>query len=613
MVSGSFVLLTYQIELGVVGAVRFPEWLRGLLILLIVIGVVFRFVNLNHKVYWHDEVYTTMRAAGYTRGEIDQELFQNRQIPGIELQRYQQIKPGSTAAHTIQSLAIEDPQHPPLYFLMTRYWMQWLGKGMTRLFNSPLTVMRSLPALLSLLALPAMYGLAWELFTSHAVSLLATALMAISPFDVLFAQTARQYSLLTVMVILSSYLLLRAIRLFQAAASQSATAQRHAARSPLTWLNWGLYAISVAIGLYTQPFFLLTIISHIAYVVACFYWEPHFSKQRETVFKFFAGSLAIAVLLFSPWLVVIVINVQRAIATTDWTHTAPGIDYLLKLWLLSFTALFIDFDFGFDNPWTFIARIPFLGLIMLSLYAVCRRTPPATWLFILLSILVPFGLLAIPDSILGGKRSATSRYLIACFPAVQLAVAYFLTTQLSLKRVYSGRSPVLSHTYTPYTLRPAPYTVCKTWVWRGTLAIIMVTSLASLTASALSNSWWNRDVSYYNDQTADILNKTASPIVISDIGDDYTNTGDLISLSYRLDNKVELLLVQSPDFVETKEFQTLLKGKTAIAFRPSKPLHQTLEQTFGQMQRILPGERLWKIEIAPNNNSNRNEKNKKKD
>jgi len=593
--------------------VRFPEWLRGLLILLIVLGVVFRFVNLNHKVYWHDEVYTTMRAAGYTRTEIDEELFQNKQIQAIELQKYQQIKPGSTAADTIQSLAIEDPQHPPLYFLMTRWWMQGFGDALTRIFNSPLTVMRSLPVLLSLLALPAMYGLAWELFASHAVALLATAFIAISPFDVLFAQTARQYSLLTVMVILSSFLLLRAIRLFQAAASQSATAQRHAARSPQTWLNWSLYAVSVAIGFYTQPFFVLTILSHVAYVIACFYWEPHFSKQSGTIFKFFAGSLAAGVLLFSPWIVVIGLNANRAIATTDWTQNSPGIDYLLKLWLLSFTALFIDFDFGFDNLWTFMARIPFLLLIGISLYAVYRRTPPATWLFVLLSIFVPFLLLAIPDLVLGAKRSAVSRYLISCFPGVQLAVAFFLTHQLSLKRVYSGRSPVLSNTYTPYTLRPAPYTLFKTWFWRGTLAFIVLASLASLTVSAFSNSWWNKDLSYYNDQTADILNNTASPIVISNIGDDYTNTGDLISLSYRLNNTVELLLLQSPDFVGTEEFQSLLQGKTAIAFRPSQSLQQTLNQTYREMPRLLKGERLWKIDSAQNNNPSRNEKSKKKD
>jgi len=579
--------------------VRFPRWLTSVLIGLIVIGVVFRFVNLNHKVYWHDEVYTTMRAAGYTRGEIDDALFQDVEIPAIALQKYQQIKPGSTAMDTVRSLAVEDPQHPPLYFLMTRGWMQVLGDPLTAWFNSPLTVMRSLPALLSLLALPAMYGLAWELFASHPVALLATTLLALSPYDVLFAQTARQYSLLTVMVIGSSYLLLRAIRMFQTAASQSATAQRFAIRQPMTWINWGLYALSIAIGLYTQPFFALTLVSHMVYVGLCFVWDPAFSKHRRSILQFFVGAIVIGLFLFSPWLIVMLMNMQRAVATTNWSQAFPGFEYLLKLWTLSFTSLFIDLDFGYHSPFTYLLRLPFVILIGVSLYVLCRRTPFAVWLFVVLSIAVPFLLLAVPDLVLGGKRSAVSRYLVSCYPGIQLAVAYFLATNLSMKRVYSGRSQRLTQNHTPYTLRPTPNTIWQTWFWRGALGVIAISSLASLTVSALADAWWNKDLSFPNYQTANLLNQTPAPLVISDIGDDYTNTGDLISLSYRLNESVQLLLLkQPPAFVSSEEFAAKLQGKTAIAFRPTRSLQQALEQRYGQLSRILTTERLWEVPAA---------------
>ncbi len=127
--------------------IRFPLWLKWLLVFLLALGVVFRFVNLNHKVYWHDETYISLRAAGYTRGEIDDELFQNRVINSSELQKFQRIKPGSTPLDTLRSLAVEDPQHPPLYFLMTRFWMQALGAPLEWTFRSPLTVTRSLRCL----------------------------------------------------------------------------------------------------------------------------------------------------------------------------------------------------------------------------------------------------------------------------------------------------------------------------------------------------------------------------------------------------------------------------------------------------------------------------------
>jgi uncharacterized membrane protein len=592
---------------------RFPRWLTVALMGLIVLGVVFRFVNLNHKVYWHDEVYTSLRAAGYTRAEIDQDVFQNQEIPAIALQRYQQIKPGSTAADTVRSLAVEDPQHPPLYFLMTRAWMQTLGEPLTAWFKSPLSVTRSLPALLSLLALPAMYGLAWELFASESVALLATTLIALSPYDVLFAQTARQYSLLTVMVILSSYLLLRAIRILQADTIHSSTSKRNVTRHLITWLNWGLYALSLTVGLYTQPFFALTMVSHAVYVAACYYWNPHWRKDGWLIWRFCFGAIATAILLFSPWLMVILTNWQRATATTNWTQVSPGLDYLIKLWILSFTAVFIDLDFGFENPLTILLRVPFLILIGLSIYQLCRRTPITIWLFVVVSIAVPFLLLAIPDLVLGGKRSAVSRYLVSCYPGIQLAVAYFLTTQLAMKRIYSGRSPSLTRQRTPYSLRSAPHHIWQSWFWRVLLALLVISSLVSLTASALAFSWWNKDLSFANHQTADLLNQKPNPIVMSDVGIDYTNTGDLISLSYLLKPDTPLLLLKSADFVGTTEFDQKVQEKTAIAFRPSPSLQEALQQKFGQSTQILKAERLWQVPTIPIQKPLKTENRNKKD
>jgi uncharacterized membrane protein len=129
-----------------------------------------RFFNLNRKVYWFDEVYTSFRVAGYTSQEIDREIFQNQLITPVDLQKFQQIKPESTLAETIHSLMTEDPQHPPLYFSFARGWMQ--------MFGSSLTASRSLLALISLLSLPLMYALAKELFVAKSTAAIATALLA---------------------------------------------------------------------------------------------------------------------------------------------------------------------------------------------------------------------------------------------------------------------------------------------------------------------------------------------------------------------------------------------------------------------------------------------------
>ena len=59
-----------------------------LLIIAITLGIGFRFFHLDKKVYWHDEVYTSLRAAGFNRTDLDRELFQNQIIPAQQLQKY---------------------------------------------------------------------------------------------------------------------------------------------------------------------------------------------------------------------------------------------------------------------------------------------------------------------------------------------------------------------------------------------------------------------------------------------------------------------------------------------------------------------------------------------
>ncbi|MBD1884839.1 glycosyltransferase family 39 protein [Microcoleus vaginatus] len=521
------------------------RWLMNLLAIGILLGIGFRFFEIDRKLYWHDEAYTSIRAAGFTRQEIDDELFQNRIVPAPELQKYQRIKPGSTEADTIRSLALEDPQHPPLYFLRARWWMQQFG--------SSITASRSLPAILSLLSLPLMYALAQELFASNLAALLATALLALSPFDILFAQTARQYSLLTGTVIGGSWLLLRAVRL-------------------RGWQDWACYSLAIVVGFYTHPFFSLTLIGHGVFIIT--YWL--FVKKTKlpghvTNSQFFLAVTA-ALILYLPWIYVLATNLGRASATTDWTRVSPGWLYLVKLWTLSFTALFFDFDFGFDNIWTYLLRLPFLLLIAAALYTICRRVSTSTWLFIVTSILVPFLILALPDLILGGKRSAVSRYLISCFPGVQLAVAYLLASNVKTQQR----------------------------LWQVILALVFTASVASCTVSAFSDTWWSKDLSYFNAEVAKIINKEVianrsikDTIVISDRGNDFTNMGDLLSLSYLLDKEVRLMLLsQSPDM------EMLNKYSAPLVFRPSEKLRSALKQNQRRLEPILQYARLFRARRA---------------
>jgi uncharacterized membrane protein len=164
--------------------VNFPRnWLGFLIIAVLAIGILFRFVNLDRKFYGVDETYTSLRVAGYTEAEIIKKTSYHKITSPSDLQKYQQINSEKSLRDTLNSLATEDPQHPPLYYVLARHWAQWFG--------SSVAAMRSLPAVISLLVFPAIYWLAWELFESSAVAWMAIAIFAISPYHILFAQEAR--------------------------------------------------------------------------------------------------------------------------------------------------------------------------------------------------------------------------------------------------------------------------------------------------------------------------------------------------------------------------------------------------------------------------------------
>jgi uncharacterized membrane protein len=194
------------------------RWLQILLAIILLLGITFRFANLGQKPYWYDETYTSLRISGYTTQEVSQNLYQGQILSAADVLQYQKIAPERSLLDTIKGLAQEEPQHPPLYYAIARIWASWFG-------SSP-TSLRCLSACLSLAILPLLYRLCLELFKSPGVGRMAVVICAVSPISIRFAQEARQYSLWSVMILLSSITLLQAI-------------QRR------TKLSWGLYALAV--------------------------------------------------------------------------------------------------------------------------------------------------------------------------------------------------------------------------------------------------------------------------------------------------------------------------------------------------------------------------------
>ncbi|MBD2099573.1 glycosyltransferase family 39 protein [Leptolyngbya sp. FACHB-261] len=460
------------------------KWLKVLLVIVLALGVFFRFVNLDQKPYWHDEIYTSMRVSGYRTAEVVQDLYSDRVIDTQAVLKYQQPSPERNATDTLKGLAAEEPQHPPLYYVMARFWAEWFGGS--------ITAMRSLPALISLLAFPAMYWLCWELFASPVVSWFAIALLSVSPIYIRYAQEARQYSLWIVIILLSSAALIRAMR-YQTA------------------FSWSIYALAVVAGLYCHLLSSLVFLGHGIYVVAV----ERFRLSRA-VLSYLLASL-IAVIGFIPWIQIAWMNKTALTQTTDWIKQPLPLLTLIRYWGVHLSRMFVAWHFKYDNEFVCLA-IPVLILVIFALYFLCRQTWKRTWLFILTLIGVTALALVLPDLLWAGRRSTNIRYFLPSYLGLTIAVAYFLANSLTFK----------------FT------TTLQQRVCQLTIALLVSTSVLTSATASQASTWWGW--SEFDVDVSQTINQSPNPLIISDMP-----LGMIIPLSHRLNSNIKMELTTNPD------------------------------------------------------------------
>ncbi|HVR56229.1 MAG TPA: glycosyltransferase family 39 protein [Pseudolabrys sp.] len=452
----------------------------------VILGTFFRFFALDKKAYWFDETFTSLRIAGFTDREVVEKYRGiDRVVPASELKEFQSTQSGRTIMDTVKGLAVEEPQNPPLYYVAAKLWADVAG--------SSVYSTRLLPAILSLLVLPLAYWLCLELFGSALVGWIAVSLMALSPFYVLLAQTARPQSFWTVTIIFTAAALLRAMR-----------PGRHS--------FWLVYALGLAASFYTFVLSGLFLVGFGLYVII----QEGFRLTKNVVS--FSVSTAAALLAFAPWLIILYQSRLNVLATTSWVDSKITLFELLQSWLVGFVRLF--FDINNQSGDSFVQLLPFLAVLPLllvlfgySVYFLCRDSPRRVWTFVFCLIgasIVPLVLVDIWKG--GGRMSAANRYFIPAYVGIQISLAYLLGTKL-MKDAGTARQSV----------------------WQGIGVLIGLLGIVSCVISSRTVSWWNKDPEGMNLEIASIINRSEKALVISDGW-----MGHLFSLNVGLNDRVNL-------------------------------------------------------------------------
>jgi len=511
------------------------SWFHLLLITVLVLGIFFRFVNIDRKIYDFDEVYTSLRISGYTMAEMEQELRNGQVISIKDLQKYQASNPEKNAIDTIKGLALEESQLTPLYFILVRFWVQWLGNSVA--------VTRSLSVCISLLAFPAIYWLCQELFTSRRIGWIAIALIAVSPVHVIYAQVARFYSLWTVLILLSSAALLRAIRV-------------------KTNLSWGIYSLTVILGLYTHLYFGLVAISQGIYVISIKGFQ--FSK---TLIYYILASL-VGLIAFSPWLLLLITSPNPE--TLQWTQYKQPLFSITVRWVDMLRSTFLDIGVSPIDQVTLKPELVPLILIILTsivyaIYFICRNTPQRVHFFVL-TLISSVGLPLILADLIFQHRYGATKYILPSILGIQLALAYLIATKLS---DYSSNRRQQN-------------------LWKTLTSTLLFISVISCTISTKAEIWWNSHPHVSQDiaSIADSVNQSLQPLVISD----YDNMTFIQVLGYQLEPKVRLLLVKEHN---TPKIPTGFSDM--FLFRSSESLRTGLRKKYNTQTKQIYST-LWKLE-----------------
>jgi uncharacterized membrane protein len=262
------------------------------LTVILFLGALLRFLQLEVKPLWLDEIMTAIFSLGKSYQKIPLDIVFSPEV----LSNIFSDRPPATCSQIAATVATEST-HPPLFFCLMHDWLN-------RVDGSFVWQLRSLPALFGVGAIAASYYLNRVAFSKEA-GVMAAGVMAVSPFAVYLSQEARHYTLPMLLISLSLTALISTIcRLIQG--------KKFPIRLGLLW------AICNSIALYIHYFSLLAIAAQILTTIIILIWH-----YRTTIERISSKAIALTgfcftlpFLAFLPWLPTLYGHFNRS--ETDW-------------------------------------------------------------------------------------------------------------------------------------------------------------------------------------------------------------------------------------------------------------------------------------------------------
>jgi len=285
--------------------------------------------------------------------------------------------------------------HPPLYYYVLRLW--------SYVFGNSLLSLRGMSILFGVLTVWAGYKLVQKAFKNDGLALLAALFLAINPYQIQYALEARMYTLGTFLVMLSSYMLLKALE----------------SRSKRDWLYYGLAA---AAAFYTHYYLIFSILAQGLYALYAVWKDGSWKsplRDNQLVNLGLAGGLA--GLLYVPWLPPLLEQLAR-VGGGYWIPPMDRWSVPGTIWKIVMGGQ------GISRNVLVIATV--LSLVLLVYYI--RRTVEKEKWMMALGLLVPFAV-----TVTLYKDVYLDRYFVfaSLYMSIMVAGALYTVSKPNLRRV----------------------------------------------------------------------------------------------------------------------------------------------------------------------------------
>jgi len=311
---------------------------------------------------------------------------------------------------------------PPLYYYLLHFWIALAGDPSA---SSGEFALRFLSLFFGVLTIPLLYITARRLF-DRAVAFIAALLVTISPLYVWYAQEARMYTLITFLLLLSSYALLRALA---------------APRRGTHW--WIVFACANIAAVYTHYFAFAVIAFQLLYLAVSSFTVSgfRFNLKLETLKPATATFIAIFA-AFLPWTPFVIARFGQ---DASYWRGALKLDEALRHILINFTvgeSVLENIAQPIALGWLIVLTVGLLALARQKFKVQSSKfnhpitqSPNHPIVFALLYLIVPLVLLLV---LFSRNPKFNARYLMIASPAFYLLLAAGLARVSSFKFQVSG-------------------------------------------------------------------------------------------------------------------------------------------------------------------------------